>query len=142
MAQASAPRTVASLFSLTDKTAIVLGGTGGLGQVMTLALAESGANIISIELPNDSQSQTLSESIQNVSRQITVFKCDISDSKSLRKTFSEIWAAGIVPDILLNSAGIQRRGKAEEISDEDIDDVGFSNILKLSRTMLKNESRY
>jgi 2-deoxy-D-gluconate 3-dehydrogenase len=142
MAQSSAPCTVASLFSLTGKTAIILGGTGGLGQVMTLALAEAGADIVSIELPNDSQSKTLSDSIQNVSRKISVFKCDISDSKSLRKTFSEIWAAGIVPDILLNSAGIQRRGKAEELSDEDIDDVSFSRLLTCLVTLIRTESRY
>jgi 2-deoxy-D-gluconate 3-dehydrogenase len=135
MATESAPRPVASLFSLTGKTAIVLGGTGGLGQVMTLALAEAGADIVSIELPKDAQSKTLSESVQQTSRKISVFECDISDSKSLRKAFSKIWDAGIVPDILLNSAGIQRRGKAEEISDEDIDAVSLLMPVALSRPL-------
>jgi 2-deoxy-D-gluconate 3-dehydrogenase len=138
MATESAPRTVASLFSLTGKTAIVLGGTGGLGQVMTLALAESGADIVSIELPKDAQSQTLSESIQKTSRKISVFECDISDSKSLRKVFSDIWDAGVVPDILLNSAGIQRRGKAEELSDKDIEDVNLLTQIILNQNHLAN----
>lgn len=47
----------------------------------------------------------------------------MGDSKSLRATFAQIWATGVVPDILLNCAGIVRRGKAEEMTDEDIDAV-------------------
>ena len=120
-----APSTVAALFSLTGKTAIVLGGTGGLGQVMTLGLAEAGADIVSIELPNDAQSGKLEQSIKQLDRKYSKFECDIADSKNLRSTFARVWEAGVVPDILLNSAGIQRRGKVEEISDEDLDDVSY-----------------
>jgi len=124
----TAPTTVAHLFSLTGKTAIVLGGTGGLGQVMTLALAEAGTDIVSIELPNDAQSGKLEEGIKQLGRKYSKFDCNVADAKSLRSTFAKIWDSGIVPDILLNSAGIQRRGKAEEISDEDLDDVININL--------------
>lgn len=37
---------MASLFDLTGKTVLVTGGTRGIGQSMTLGLAESGADII------------------------------------------------------------------------------------------------
>lgn len=116
--------TIMTMFSLTGKTAIVLGGTGGLGAVMTLGLAEAGANIVSLELPDDKQSQALEESITKLGRRYTKFECNVGDAKSLRSTFGRIWESGVVPDILLNSAGIQRRGKAEDISDEDLDAVG------------------
>jgi 2-dehydro-3-deoxy-D-gluconate 5-dehydrogenase len=118
-----APTTVANLFSLTGKTAIVLGGTGGLGQVMTLALAEAGADIVSIELPNDELSSELESGVKKLGRKHSKFDCDVADAKNLRETFAKIWDYGVVPDILLNSAGIQRRGKVEEISDKDLDDV-------------------
>jgi len=39
---------VAKLFTLAGKTAIVTGGTGGLGTGMTMALASAGADIVSI----------------------------------------------------------------------------------------------
>lgn len=38
------------LFSLEGQTAMVTGGTRGIGQAMTLALAEAGADIISIQV--------------------------------------------------------------------------------------------
>lgn len=41
---------VASLFSLSGKTAIVSGGTRGIGQAMAFALAEAGADIILIQV--------------------------------------------------------------------------------------------
>lgn len=39
-----------SLFSLKGKTAIVTGGTRGIGQAMALAMAEAGADIILIQV--------------------------------------------------------------------------------------------
>lgn len=41
---------MAGLFDLTGKTALVTGGTKGIGQSMTLGLAESGADIISLQV--------------------------------------------------------------------------------------------
>lgn len=41
---------VASLFSLSGLTAVVTGGTRGIGQSMAFALAESGADIVLIQV--------------------------------------------------------------------------------------------
>lgn len=88
---------------------------------MCLAMAESGADIVSIYAPNDPAQAKLEQSIQGVGRKITGFECDISNSQSLRTTFQKIWEAGIVPDILLNCAGLNRRGSIEEMTDDKID---------------------
>ena len=125
---AQVPPIIADLFSLTGKTAICTGSTGGLGTAMTLALAEGGADIISVEIPNDPLSGELRKKVEATGRKITMFECNVRDSKDLRATFAKIWDAGIKADILLNCAGIQRRGKAEDFDDETIDDVFAINL--------------
>jgi 2-deoxy-D-gluconate 3-dehydrogenase len=93
---------------------------------MCLAMAESGADIVSIYPPGDAGQSRLEETIRSRTsivggRKVLGFECDISDSQSLRDTFDKIWRAGVVPDILLNCAGLNRRGPIEEMTDEKID---------------------
>lgn len=124
----TAPQLITDLFSLEGLTAIVTGGTGGLGQAMALALAEGGADIISIEMPSDPNSASLAEAVRLAGRVLTKFECDVGNSKALRSTFEDIWKAGFEADILLNCAGIQRRSPAEEFDDETIDEVFNVNL--------------
>ena len=114
---------VQELFSLAGKTAIVTGGTGGLGLAMSIALAEAGADIVSIQIPNDPRANLLEDAMKELGRELQVFETDVADSPKLRECFAKIWEAGVVPDILLNCAGINRRSQVENFTDEDIDAV-------------------
>lgn len=116
------------MFNLEGKTAIATGSTGGLGLEMTLALAGAGCDIVSIELPNDPRAPLLKEGVASLNRKFTVYYCDVGDSAAIRATFAKMWEEGVVPDILLNCAGIQRRGHVEDLSDEDIDAVFNINL--------------
>lgn len=112
-----------SIFSLQGKTAIITGGTGGIGSSLAMALAKAGASIISIELPNDPNSTNLANSIAEIGGSSRVFHCDLAKKEDLRACYASIWDAGIVPDILVNSAGIQRRNPCEDATDDDLDQV-------------------
>jgi hypothetical protein len=125
---------VAELFSLEGKTAIVTGGTGGLGLSMAVALAEAGADIVSIQIAGDPRAEMLVEGVKQCGRKLQVYEADVSDSPKLRETFQKIWSDGVVPDILLNCAGINRRSKVEDFKDEDIDAV--RNHILLQRDFL------
>jgi len=93
---------------------------------MLLVMAEVGANIVSINIPQDPGVDALEKAITDVGRKLTTFECDVGDSAALRATFNKIWQSGVVPDILLNCAGLNRRGSIEEMMDEMIDLVGNS----------------
>ena len=116
------------LFSLSGKTAIVTGGSGGLGLAMTVALASAGANIVSIELPKDPGSQAMTQAIEATGRTLKQYHCDVRSPQDLRATYQRVWSDGVKGDILLNCAGVQRRADAENFTDEEIEVVLDVNL--------------
>lgn len=126
----SYPTIVNNLFGLQNKTAIVTGATGGIGLTLTLALAEAGADIVSIQLPNDPGAPELQKQIEAAGRTFQAFESNLKDYKSTPQTFSRLWDAGITPDILLNCAGITRHCKIEDTPVEYLDDVSLSQYIK------------
>lgn len=116
---------LASIFSLSGKTAILTGSTGGLGTAFATALAKAGiSTIVSIEAPNDPASVDLRAKIEGAGGEIKQFECDLRNPKSLRNCYASIWEAGVVPDILINCAGVMRRNLCENATDDEIDLVG------------------
>ncbi|KAF2166060.1 hypothetical protein M409DRAFT_55404 [Zasmidium cellare ATCC 36951] len=118
----------AKLFSLAGKTAIVTGGTGGLGTAMTTALASGGADIVSIEVENDPNHQVMVDAVAKAGRKLSTYICDVRDPKALRATYQKLWSDGVEGDILLNCAGVQRRNEAEDFTDEEIEAVLDINL--------------
>lgn len=114
---------ILDLFSLKGKNVVITGATGGIGLEVTLALAQAGADIVSIEMPRDPSSAELRRAIEETGRRLNVFECNIKDHQSIKDTFAAIWKSGVVPDILVNCAGITRIMTIEDTSVQDIDDV-------------------
>ncbi|ODM17669.1 hypothetical protein SI65_06457 [Aspergillus cristatus] len=90
---------VGELFSPQGKTVICTGATGGIGQEMCITLAEAGAEIVSIQVPDDPYAPVLSHRLENLGRSLRAFECDLRDASAMRQTFQAIWDAGIVPDV-------------------------------------------
>jgi 2-deoxy-D-gluconate 3-dehydrogenase len=110
------------VFSLTGKTAILTGATGGLGTSLALALAKAGASIVSIEIPDDPNSDALKKTIsEEAGSSVRNFTCDVAKTADLRACYASIWEAGIIPDILVNCAGVVRRNACEDVTDDDMD---------------------
>jgi len=115
------------LFDLTGKKAIVTGAAQGLGRSMAEALMEYGAEMLLMDV---------SESISQVAEEFRGrgFAChavrvDMSDRVKLAEAFEESAALlGGRVDILINSAGIQRRHPPEDFPLEDWDAVINVNL--------------
>jgi gluconate 5-dehydrogenase len=116
----TAPR-LSELFSLNNKTALVIGGAGLLGSELSYALAELGANLI-IASRDISKCQSFVDTIkkQFPENNFSALAIDISNPESIDlclHSVTEISPQGL--DILVNCGWSGRKNTFESISDED-----------------------
>ncbi|KFY69029.1 hypothetical protein V498_10530 [Pseudogymnoascus sp. VKM F-4517 (FW-2822)] len=114
-----------ALFSLEGRTAVVTGGTRGIGAHMAISLAEAGADIVLIQ--RDESNTTTKTAIEALGRKATIITCDLSSASSVSALTPTILASHD-PSILLNCAGIQRRHPSASFPDSDWDLVLQTNL--------------
>ncbi|CAK7201487.1 hypothetical protein SEUCBS139899_004192 [Sporothrix eucalyptigena] len=114
------------LFSLKGKTALVTGGTRGIGQAMAVALAEAGADIL-LAVRAGANTET-KEKIEQLGKKCTVYNVDVSSRESVAALIPAILADGHRIDVLVNCAGIQRRHPAHQFPTSDWDEVLQVNL--------------
>lgn len=115
------------LFDLTGKTALVTGGSRGLGKGIAEGLCQAGAQVCILSA-SDAVFETEQE-LRSLGYRCCAVKCDISEDTQLRQGFREaLRLLGGRLDILVNNAGIQRRHKCEEFPLSDFDEVLNVNL--------------
>ncbi|KLU85456.1 hypothetical protein MAPG_04480 [Magnaporthiopsis poae ATCC 64411] len=98
------------LFALDGRVAVVTGGTRGIGQAMAVALAEAGADIISIQ--RDESNLETKKQVEALGRKATVYTCDLSCQEAVEKLAGRVLGDGHDVSILVTCGGIQRRHPA------------------------------
>lgn len=114
------------LFSLANKNALVVGGAGDLGFAILEGFVEAGASVICID--KDVKGKEKIKSLKAYGK--TYFlEVDITNEDeiidSIKKS-KEILSGNI--DVLVNSAGIQRRASSELFLKQDWDDILSINL--------------
>ena len=97
-----------------EKTALITGGSGGIGAAICKRFAAEGAHVVICDL-NAEASEALATEIGNASVQTV----DITDSLAARSMIDEVVSQQGRLDILCNNAGINRRGALLELTEED-----------------------
>jgi NAD(P)-dependent dehydrogenase (short-subunit alcohol dehydrogenase family) len=117
-----------SVFSLQGKSAIITGGTKGLGLAMAAGLASAGANVLLVSRKASDGDQAAAEIAKNYGVKAMTFAADVVDQSAMEamakfahETFGSI-------DILINSAGINIRGAIDELSLADFSKVMDVNV--------------
>ncbi|KAM0689417.1 hypothetical protein Q7P36_011495 [Cladosporium allicinum] len=126
--------TIQQLFGLDGKTALVTGGTRGIGQAMAIALAESGADVLLVQ--RDESNKTTKEAIEALGRKATIYTADLASQESVNALIPKILKDGHTIDVLLNCGGIQRRHPSHQFPDNDWNDVlqvNLSTVFTLCR---------
>ncbi len=118
-------------FRLDGKVALVTGGSRGLGFGMAIALAEAGADIISIQSASDTEE--LAGRIAGVGRRFLPLTLDIGAETAAEEALNVTLSHFGQIDILVNNAGVQRRAPAVDFSIEDWDTVININLRAVFR---------
>ena len=116
------------LFDLTGKTALVTGGTHGIGMAIATGLAEAGANIII----NDVFPEKLEEAKREYAGngiEIHTYVLDVTDEEAVEATIPVIEQEVGPIDILVNNAGIIKRIPILEMKAGE-----FSQVLDVNLT--------
>ena len=119
-------------FSLEGKTALVVGGTSGLGKAISLGLAASGANVAPTGRRPGEVSKT-AEEIRRLGAKSLEAAGDATDRKSLQQVIDKVVGEFGAIDILVNSAGMTKKGPSEDFAEED-----WNNIINLNVNGLWN----
>ena len=120
------------LLDLTDRTAVVIGATSGIGKAIALGLADAGADVV----PTGRRAELAAAAAREVEargRRSLATTSDVSDARSLQalydgaiKTFGKV-------DILVNAAGRSVRRPTLEVSDSEWDDILDTNLTGMLR---------
>jgi glucose 1-dehydrogenase len=113
---------------LAGKVALVTGSAQGIGRSIALRLADEGADLIVDDRPQNSQAETVAQSIRAKGRRCEVFGGDLANTGDDRRMISEgVRTLGQI-DILVNNAGLERRASFWEVSEADFDLVLNVNL--------------
>jgi carbohydrate kinase (thermoresistant glucokinase family) len=115
------------LFSLEGKIAVVTGGTGGIGRVMSLGLAEAGADVIATARRQQQVNETAAE-IEAYGSQTVRITSDVCDRDSLEKLLSATLARFGKVDILINCAGKIKHTPTLTQPEEEWTDILNTNL--------------
>ena len=128
--------------SLSDKVAIVTGGTRGIGRAIVEALSADGARVVLTYASNSALADEIADG-----KNIFAFKADVADSTRAAEVVKEVRATLGRIDILVNNAGIMRDKLLVRMSEADWDAVLDTNLKGLynftrpvSTAMLKQRS--
>jgi NAD(P)-dependent dehydrogenase (short-subunit alcohol dehydrogenase family) len=104
------------LIDLTGKTAIVTGGSEGLGKAIAARFARSGANVVILSRRETVLDEAVREIRQDAVGRVAGHACDITDGERVREVLAAVSAEFSAVDILVNNAGSSNRSPLEELS--------------------------
>lgn len=114
--------------SLDGKTAVVTGGSRGIGRAISMRLAAMGAFVYINYVSGQSGAQETKELIEQAGGEAAIIGFDVADGKQVQDAFKEIMNTRESLDVLVNNAGITRDGLMVRMKESDWDAVLTTNL--------------
>lgn len=113
---------------LTGQTALVTGGSRGIGRAICVALAEAGANIAFSYAGNQMAADETVAQLKALGCESIAIQSDVSDEAQVKDLVAQTTATFGAIDILVNNAGITRDGLLMTMKEADWDAVLDTNL--------------
>lgn len=130
--------------NVAGKTAVVTGGSRGIGRAICLELAGQGANIVLCYAGNESSAAETTAACEQLGVKALALRCNVADAGEVKAMMDTALAEFDRIDILVNNAGITRDGLLMMMKEEDFDAVLDTNLKgvflcmkAVTRTMMK-----
>ena len=122
-----------SPFDLAGRTAIVVGGTSGIGRALALGLADAGADVVATGR-RETHVRDVAAAIEQRGRRTLRETADVADSPSLATLRDRVLSAFGRLDIVVAAAGVTKRVPTLQMTDEDWQRILDTNLTGMMRT--------
>jgi NAD(P)-dependent dehydrogenase (short-subunit alcohol dehydrogenase family) len=129
---------------MTDKIAIITGGSRGLGRNTAINLARRGVDILFTYRANQKEAESLIREIEAMGRKAAAFQLDTGDTRAFDAFVAEVhktlesWGRGRF-DYLVNNAGNSQHINIDKVTEADFDavvNVHFKGVFFLTQKLL------
>lgn len=116
------------LFDLSDRTVLITGATGGLGQALAWAAARQHARVL-VSDHDETACHALCDQLNESGHRATALPCDLSDTRAVQALITAAPGPFGPPDVLIANAGIQGpAGPLHQVSETDWERVMTLNL--------------
>jgi len=115
-------------FDLSGRSAIITGGSKGLGKAMATGLASAGANVFIVSRTQEEADNTATSIANEFGVQALGHVADVTSQEATEAMATRAIEAFEKVDILINSAGINIRGAIDEVTPEQFREVQEINV--------------
>lgn len=115
------------LLDLSGKTAVVIGGTGGIGLAVVRGLAQAGANVVPTGR-REEQVRAAAAEVAGFGRRSLAQTCDVTDNASLERLLQSARGEFGSVEVLVNSAGRTKRMPTLDFPEAEWDAILETNL--------------
>ncbi len=108
---------------LNGKTALVTGGSRGIGRAICLELARQGADIALVYAGNEQCAAATRAELEALGVRAKAYRCDVADFAATQALVAEVTADFGGIDLLVNNAGATRDKLLLRMTEQDFDDI-------------------
>ena len=113
---------------LKGKTAVVTGGSRGIGRAICLKFAENGADIAFLYAGNTVKAEETLQELESLGAKVKAYQCNVADADEVAETVKEITKDFGGIHILVNNAGITKDKLVPMMKTADFDTVIDTNL--------------